>query len=433
MRLASLFTVVLFLPRLGAAQEPAPASVTLEEALRRAELVQPTIIQARGASADASAQYRTAWGSFLPDINANSSYGSSFSEGTRTDPVTGELRGANTQSKSVSMNLSANLDLFTGFRRGADLRAARAQEDAADAGLVDARFQVALTTKQQFFAALAAAELVRVRDASVRRAQEQLNVSVNKLRSGTATRSDSLRSLVTLGSAQLDLLNARTTLATSEAALGRQIGVASRVAAVRDTSILQVSVAPDTAALRVEAEAASPVVRSADAQVKAADANLSAAKSVYWPALNLTGRYGYSGSDAQDYNLFNSRSLSLGLSWPLFNGFAREQGVVNRSTALDNARADAADARRQVSAELTQRFAQLDAARAQIDIATTSVSAAEEDLRVNQERYRLGAATIVDVLSSQEALSQAEVDVVQAWFDYLVAKAQIEALIGRSL
>jgi len=433
MRLASLVTVSMFLPRLVAAQDQAPASITLEEALRRAELVQPAIIRAGGAYSDASAQYRTAWGSFLPDITASSSYGSSYSEGTRTDPVTGELRPANTKSQSVSMNLNANLDLFTGFRRGADLRAARAQEDAADAGLVDARFQVALATKQQYFAALAAAELVRVRDASVRRAQEQLNVSVNKLRSGTATRSDSLRSLVTLGSAQLDLLNARTTLATAEAALGRQVGVPSRVAAVRDTSILRVSAAPDTAALRLEAEGTSPVVRSAYAQVRAADASFSAAKSVYLPALNLSGRYGYSGSDAQDYDLFNSRNVTLALSWPLFNGFAREQSVVNRSTALDNARADAADARRQVSAELTQRFAELDAARAQIDIATTSVSAAEEDLRVNQERYRLGAATIVDVLSSQEALSQAEVDVVQAWFDYLVAKAQIEALIGRSL
>ena len=45
----------------------------------------------------------------------------------------------------------------------------------------------------------------------------------------------------------------------------------------------------------------------------------------------------------------------------------------------------------------------------------------------------MGAATIVDVLSSQEALSQAEVDVVQARYNYVVAKAQIEALIGRSL
>jgi outer membrane protein TolC len=62
-----------------------------------------------------------------------------------------------------------------------------------------------------------------------------------------------------------------------------------------------------------------------------------------------------------------------------------------------------------------------------------SVTAATEDLRVVQERYRLGAATIVDVLTSQEALSQAEVDAVSARFNYLRAKAQIEALVGRSL
>ena len=55
------------------------------------------------------------------------------------------------------------------------------------------------------------------------------------------------------------------------------------------------------------------------------------------------------------------------------------------------------------------------------------------DLRVVQERSRLGAATIVDVLTSQEALSQAEVDAVSARFNYLRAKAQIEALVGRSL
>jgi outer membrane protein TolC len=52
---------------------------------------------------------------------------------------------------------------------------------------------------------------------------------------------------------------------------------------------------------------------------------------------------------------------------------------------------------------------------------------------VQQERYRLGASTIVDVLTSQEALDQAEVNVVTARFDYLRARAQIEALIGRTL
>ena len=82
---------------------------------------------------------------------------------------------------------------------------------------------------------------------------------------------------------------------------------------------------------------------------------------------------------------------------------------------------------------MSQRLAELDAARERIEITQTSVAAAREDLRVQQERYRLGASTIVDVLLSQEALNQAEVDVGNARFDYLRAKAQLEALIGRTL
>ena len=54
----------------------------------------------------------------------------------------------------------------------------------------------------------------------MRRAEEQLKVSVAKLRAGSATRSDSLRSFVTLGTARLDLIQAQTDLATAEAEPG---------------------------------------------------------------------------------------------------------------------------------------------------------------------------------------------------------------------
>ena len=86
-----------------------------------------------------------------------------------------------------------------------------------------------------------------------------------------------------------------------------------------------------------------------------------------------------------------------------------------------------------MNATLTQHLAALAAARTSIEIALASRIAADEDLRVLQERYRLGAATILDLLTSQITLDQAEVDVIRARLDYLVAKAQIEALIGREL
>ncbi|HMV32497.1 MAG TPA: TolC family protein, partial [Gemmatimonadales bacterium] len=150
-------------------------------------------------------------------------------------------------------------------------------------------------------------------------------------------------------------------------------------------------------------------------------------------SLALSGSAGWSGNNNSDYRLFANRQLQLGLSWPIFNRFQREQTIVTRLSTLDAAEASAQDARREVQASLTTQYAALDAARVRMEITQSSLEAATEDLRVVSERYRVGAATILDVLNSQEALAQAEVDVVTARFDYLKARAQIEALIGRRL
>ena len=408
--------------------------VTLADAIRRSERVQPDVIRAAGQVRTAGAQRRTAWGSYLPRLSASSSASDFFSEGaSRIDPVTGLLTSGNSSNRSLSTSLSASIDLFTGFRRGAEMSAARANQTAADATFIDARFQQALTTTNQFLDALAAAQLVSVRETSVRRAEEQLKVSVAKLRTGSATRSDSLRSLVTLGNARLDLLTTRTDLAAAEANLARLIGETGRVQAADDSAFYAVLPPLDTQALRGEAESRSPRVQSAAAGASAARANARASRSSYWPSLTLSANTGWNGSRVNDYDLLNQRQVSLALRWNLFDGFDRELAVAQREADVDVAEASAADARLGVQADLELRLAELDAARTRIEITRTSVVAAREDLRVQQERYRLGASTIVDVLTSQEALNQAEVDVVNARFDYLRAKAQLEALIGRNL
>jgi outer membrane protein TolC len=409
-------------------------TVTLAEAIRLAEQTQPGVVQARAGVTTAAAQRRNAWGAFLPSVTAGSSASEFFSEGAnRIDPLTGLLTSGNSSNRSLTTSLSASVDLFTGFRRGAELQAARAGEDQAGASLVDARFQQALTTTNQFFDALAAAQLVGVREASVRRAEEQLKVSIAKLQAGSATRSDSLRSLVTLGNTRLDLIQSRTDLATAEAGLARLVGEVGRVQAADDSSFHRMVAAVDTQALRSEAEARSPRIQSAVASARAASADIRAARSAYWPSLTLGANTGWNASRANDYTFFNQRQVSLQLSWNLFNRFDRELAITQREASYEFAQATAEDERRAVQAELTQRLAELDAARSKIEITQTSVVAATEDLRVQQERYRLGASTIVDVLTSQEALDQAEVNVVTARFDYLRARAQIEALIGRTL
>ena len=62
-----------------------------------------------------------------------------------------------------------------------------------------------------------------------------------------------------------------------------------------------------------------------------------------------------------------------------------------------------------------------------------SVAAAVEDLRVQRQRYSLGASTLLDVLTSQTTLDAARSALIQARQDFRVARAQLEALVGREL
>jgi len=416
-----------------AAQAPAappPQEVTLPEAIRRALEVEPAVVQARGDVRNAAVGERAAWGAFLPTISAGGA--SSQASANRYNQATGQIVTVPTGS-SYSGSVALSLDLFDGFRRFANRGAAAATADAAAAGLVSQRYQVILETEQAFDSASASEELVRVAEAQLKRAGQQLQMVTDKLHAGSATRSDSLRAAVDLGNARLSLLQAQANLATAQASLGRRIGVEAAVRAVPDTALLAF---PDTTGVRAEAMSRSPQVQQAEAQAKAAQAQVSAARSQYWPTLSASYRNGYTGFDApwsttQSY--VNNWTLQFSLSWTLFNGFTREASQVAASVQRDVANAQAADLRRQTNAQLTQQLAALTTAAAQMDISRANVAAASEDLRVQQQRYRVGVATILDLLTSEANLTQAEVSLVQARFGYLLARARLEALVGRSL
>ncbi len=417
-------TAVLYtLPSSGSAQVQ---SVTLDEAIALALQEQPAMVQARGQLTLAGASKRQVVGSWLPSLSVSSGWSSSSSQ--RFDPQT--QRNVTGSSTSASGSLSSSLELFDGFRRVAQGRSANADIRSAEAALVNQEFQIVLQTKQAFFDALAADELVRVSETQITRAEEQLKIAKEKLAAGTATRSDTLRSTVELGNAKLQKLNAETQRAIAEANMARLIGADGAVRAAADDRLTAI-VAVDTVGLRDEAIMRAPSIEQVDAEARAADAQVAVSRAQYFPS--LTASYSNSLSGQSFNNLNNSWSIRLSASLPIFNGFSRELNQTRSAVLRDQAYAQAENERRLVNAELTQYLASLVASGARLEIAQASRAAATEDLRVQRERYRLGAATIVDVLTTQVSLQQAEVDEVQSRFDYLVAKAQIEALIGREL
>jgi len=421
----------------SAPADTVPRPISLEEALALAQRNAPAVIQAEGQKRTSDAGVRAAYAAFLPSLSVSA--GASRQIPTRagqTRVENGQVLTLSPEPWSFSAGLGASVDLFTGGGRFFDLRQARVQAAGAAANLVIQRFSTTLAVKQQFFGVLAARESEAAARAQLDQAAQQLKTSILRLKQRVVTRSDSLRSEIQVHNARLAVLQARTALDVADASLTRAVGAPYLVTAAADESLDRPGLPLDDETLRRLA-LDGPAVQSASSSLQEAQAALRGAWTSYLPT--VTASYSRSGNgtgadftlSTQDYSY--SGSLRLSLSLPIFQRLQRVQQVTQAQVALQNAEAALRDARLAALQGLTQSLGSFHAAEERVATQTATLGAAEEDLREQQEKYQIGAATLLDVLTSQTTLDQARHDLIQARYDQRVARAQLEALVARSL
>jgi outer membrane protein len=434
----TLLAISLF-PVAAAAQTPATASVSdsmrpiaLAEAVSLAQRNNPSAVTARGQVRTASSAVRSAWGSFIPSLSASMSQ--TKQTGQRFDALRNQVVTVS-NPWSYSAGLSSGLELFDGGRRFAELHAARADVDAAEANEVTQRYSIALQVKREYANILAARESEAAARAQLEQAEAQLRAAVARVQAGAATMSDSLRSQIQVGNARLALLTAQNSLRVASATLTRLVGSPFLVTAdPLDTLDLRMMAVDSTALAQMAVQG--PLVREAELSVRAARAGERASRSTYMPTISMS--YGYNGNGTDPYGFGNGQflygtNLRFSLNFPLFNNFNREDQILRARVAHDNAAAQLRDTRLAAQQNLIAQFGALRTAEERIRIQQASVLAAQEDLRVMQQRYSLGASTLLDLLTSQSQLNQARAALIQARQDYRIARAQIEAIIGRDL
>ena len=404
-------------------------SVTLEEAVSRALEVNSQMVQARTSLGTAEFGIKQAYAAMLPSLSVSS--GGTRSSAQRYDPSLGTT--LNTQSTSYSAGISTGMDLFAGGRNLAAVRSARATENAASATVVTRRFSVALTAKQAFFAVLRSRELIELNRRRIDQAEENRAAAERRLDAGRATRSDVLRARLEVSNARQALLEAQTQQRTNMYALGQAVGVRGPVTARAPASLEPEPLAMSPEALRELVADQAPTVASAVAQVSVAEAGLSQSRAQYLPSVSVSGGYNWSSDELALAEGRTSWSTRLNLSYPLFNGLQREASVDRATAQLSVAEAQAAEASRAAVSELEALLASLELAEQRLMILEESVEVAREDFRVQQERYELGAATILELVSSQIALQEAENNLINARYDYQITRAELEWVVGREL
>lgn len=396
-------------------------AVTLEEAIEVAERQSPVLLEASQDVSIARANRTGAYGSFLPSVSLG--YGFSESSTERLDPTQQALT-----RQSFTSQLTGSVTLFDGFRRFNQLESARSTVAAREATYEQRRFETILNVKTSFYNAVAAQDRVAVERARVRRQLDQLDFIRQRIAQGQATRSDSLNTRVELNNARLAVLNARNEARQATYALAEAMGVEERVQPVAEATLDPDTLHLDRDDLIRVAEERAPQLRSARLSADAAEASADAERSAYLPSLSVSGGWDWQESNFPPGN--RSWSYRLSGSIPLFNGFQRETSIARAEDQVDAALARVQQARLAIRRNVDDAYSRMETAISGLQLAEETVELAREDLRVTQQRYRLGVATILDLQDRQIALAEAEVDVIRRKFDYQVALARLENILG---
>jgi len=439
--------------------------LTLDDCIEIALQKRASIIAARGAENLAKWDKTAALGAFLPRISASYDYSKSksmngdyetfvptaFDEFTwdalhngdsvvpvmMTQPTAYELRTIDLDDQDrtgKSLRFSANMPLVD-FTTWFDLAAAGADKDRAHLNVIASEQDMILSVKVAYYLYLAVSEKIAVDQQAVERSQEQLKLNESKYELGSASKSDVLKQKVLVGNDRLALLASENAVTTRRADLAYTVGLDPNADIDFSTDFVARTYDGTLAEAMAYGLTHQPDLLAASKSVDAAGHSLKSRWAGYLPTLNGFASYSFSDGTSGDTVTFNSSSQSrtygFSVSWNIFDGFWRERQVSAGKVMVNNARASMADQKNLTSSTIKSAYLDIDRLNEQKTVAQENVDAASEDLKITQEKYNLGAATILEMLDAQVSVKGAQVSLIQADFDLNTAVARLENAMGK--
>ena len=320
------------------------------------------------------------------------------------------------------------------FSLGKAIRAAGYAEHLGEENVRSARQDVALRAIFAYNAHLLALGQVKVAETVVNQKEKQLEMARNRRGAGVATDLEVLRF-------EVDLANARTTLLRLSGAADLSRGDLNAVMVeptdkpIEPTdSLAFVETAADQQEVVREAVSSRPEIQAVSWNEKIYDEAIGIYKADMQPRLDLNGAFGWSVREPPNFFEPNYKkwSLSVTLKVPVFDGW-RTAGRVAQARA-DRAKVgqDRVALETLIDLEAKQAVDRLRVAASVYRSAELNVTQARKALEMTEANYRLGAATTLDVLDAQAALTQAEFSRVEALAVHANARAGLRYVIGQS-
>jgi len=397
------------------------ATLSLRDATNSALKQASALQQAEIDEALAAEELHQSWAALLP--RARDAYSVTYNSPARSpsDPSSPSFIAANAVHEYQNL-----LGVAGEFDLGmiAAVRRSRALLQAAHAGTAVARRALIRGVSEAYFGAALAAAKRSAAETSLAAATEFERVTCLSFEAGEVPEVDCIRARLQTAARRDEQTQAREAEAIANAQLAALLGVSASIEPLPQT-VDAVDLANVTPGNR-------PELMQADAQLRAAHAEVDAARGALFPRITYSLDRGFDSASLMPGEVHQHRGTlaTANLDIPLFDwGLSysklKQAGLRARGAALQ---------RELTTRELRLQFftakEEVAAAAARVDNARRGVADAEKNASISVARYRAGEAPIMEATEAQTTLAQQRLALQQALFDFQVARVHLREAAG---
>lgn len=390
------------------------------------------------------ANIKTAFGQYLPAIQFNMGYSRQLNtEGGRTVNVGGQIIPlGETPPNSYNMGLNAGLNLFDGFGREANFKYASLTYDKNVLTLEQSKVYVKISVIRRFYEYSAKKQVVQARLENLEAGKKELESIRAKEKAGVIPIHIVYAKEADIGNLELEFARAENDLNLTRASMLSLMGLNPTASSDFTTKNIDLDISEtDFSTFRTRYSSIENLINEAltsrfdyQAQNKMNNAStmrLTAAKSAYFPTLQLGGGWSWSNTIFDEFEKFGRSYIGMNLSMPIFTGFTTDAQVQQAKFEIKSQEYATFAKEQQIRTEIEQTLMNLNASEKQIKIAEKSLFAADMNLKILKQRFEIGTANITEMIQANSQYLNAKINQISSIFSYLLAQKELEFAVGR--
>ncbi|TKW61589.1 MAG: TolC family outer membrane protein [Blastochloris viridis] len=407
-------------------------AASMQEAMATAIATHPEVLSAQKGQASIGHRIDMAKAGYKPKVDFAAGTGYEWSKNNSTrfraarTPQSGK-QGSRDLWRSES-RITFSQMVFDGFQTKARVAQETNRFTSATFHVMDVQNQLALRAAEAYLGVLHAKELVALAEQNLATHKEYAGKISARVSGGRSSASD-IRQVD--GRAALAQANLEAAVGDLKAAEARYLEAVGEMPSNPVKAATPFNALPgNTKAAIDRAMSQSPVIASAMADIKAANAELAEAKSVFCPRVTLEG--GISRNENLDgvEGPNNDMTAMVMVRQNLYNGGYDVAQRKERTEIVKQAQDRLEVERRQVEQAVIEAYSRVETAKNRLDPLTTHVEASMATRNAYAQQFDIGQRTLLDLLDSEVELFDAKAALIDGKYELDAAAYAVMAHMG---